>query len=420
MLVEFRVSNFCSLRDEQVLSLVAGNEQSENGRNTLNTGIKAVPRLLGSAVVYGPNAGGKSNLIRALQYMRGVVVESATRPPGKPYNVQPFRLDSRFSSRPTCFEMTFILNGVRHQYGFAMTKQRITEEYLLVWKSFKPQQWFNRYLDPESGEEQFDFSPSLKGKKSVWESATRSDNLFLSMAVQLNSEQLEPVFAWFRDGLVVVNEIEPLAPDFSVNLLRNPIAKKQMCSFLAAADISITDIEVVSRKVPARKFHFDVRTGESESRQEEVEENQLRFHHRTDNGSAIFGLAEESAGTRRLLFLVGPVLDILEKGLTLVVDELDTSLHALLVRRLVQLFHEPETNRNGAQLIFTTHDTSLLSVNGLLRRDQIWFVQKNGEQASALYALAEFSPRKNEALERGYLTGRYGALPLLQEWSRAN
>ena len=106
--------------------------------------------------------------------------------------------------------------------------------------------------------------------------------------------------------------------------------------------------------------------------------------------------------------------------MTLVVDELDTSLHSLLVRRLVQLFHDPTTNPTGAQLVFTTHDTSLLSADGLLRRDQVWFVEKNGDQASNLYALAEFSPRKNEALERGYLTGRYGGLPFLQEWSRAN
>jgi len=159
--------------------------------------------------------------------------------------------------------------------------------------------------------------------------------------------------------------------------------------------------------------HFDLLAGKTELRAEEVEENELRFHHVTANGRAVFGLGEESSGTRNLLFLSGPVLDIVRKGLTLVIDELDTSLHTLLVRRLVQLFHHIELNRNGAQLIFTTHDTSLLDAPELFRRDQIWFVEKEHDQASRLYGLSEFSPRKNEALERGYLMGRYGGLPLL-------
>ena len=135
---------------------------------------------------------------------------------------------------------------------------------------------------------------------------------------------------------------------------------------------------------------------------------------RSSPGSrAVFDLVDESSGTRNLLFLAGPVLDILQKGLTLVIDELDTSLHTLLVRELVRLFHRPEVNTGGAQLIFTTHDTSLLDAPDLFRRDQIWLVEKDREQASTLVALSEFSPRKNEALERGYLMGRYGGVPFL-------
>jgi len=146
-----------------------------------------------------------------------------------------------------------------------------------------------------------------------------------------------------------------------------------------------------------------------------MEEHQLRFSHVTGQGRAVFDLMDESSGTRNLLFLTGPVLDILKKGLTLVIDELDTSLHSLLVRELVRLFHRPEVNTGGAQLIFTTHDTSLLDAPGLFRRDQVWFVEKDQDQVSGLVALAEFSPRKNEALERGYLLGRYGGVPFLDE-----
>jgi AAA15 family ATPase/GTPase len=196
-------------------------------------------------------------------------------------------------------------------------------------------------------------------------------------------------------------------------MLKQAQGRQQICDFLTAADISIDNIEVVTRKVPGQAVHFDLLAGRTEVRSEEVEEHQLRFSHVTEQGRAVFDLVDESSGTRNLLFLAGPVLDILQKGLTLVIDELDTSLHTLLVRELVRLFHRPEVNTGGAQLIFTTHDTSLLDASDLFRRDQIWFVEKDREQASTLVALSEFSPRKNEALERGYLMGRYGGVPFL-------
>jgi len=414
MLVEFRVKNFRSLRDEQVLSLVASRDKTLEDTHVSSTGLKAAPGLLRSAVVYGANAGGKSNLIKALQYMRGVVLESATViQPGQTFAVQPFRLNALSASQPTSFEVTFILDGVRYQYGFAMTPQRIVSEHLLVYKAFKPQRWFERHFDAESGKDVYEFGAGLKGAKNLWEGATRSNALFLSMAVQLNSESMRPVFDWFATGLVIFNEQAQLSPQTSIQMLRHADGRKQICEFLTAADISIADIEVVTRKVPGQAVHFDLAAGKTEVRTEEVEEQQLRFSHVTDQGRAVFDLMDESNGTRNLLFLTGPVLDILKKGLTLVIDELDTSLHTLLVRELVRLFHRPEVNTAGAQLIFTTHDTALLDASDLFRRDQVWFVEKDKDQASTLVALAEFSPRKTEALERGYLIGRYGGVPFL-------
>jgi uncharacterized protein len=414
MLVEFRVKNFRSLRDEQVLSLVASKDKSLEDTHTLSTGVNAVSRLLRSAVVYGANAGGKSNLIKALQYMRGVVLESATViQPGQTFAVQAFRLDGVSATQPTEFEVTFILGDVRYQYGFAMTPQRVVSEHLLVYKAFKPQRWFERHFDADSGKDVYEFGPGLKGAKNLWEGATRPNALFLSMAVQLNSDALRPVFDWFSTGLVLFNEQAQLSPQISIQMLKQVDGRKQICEFLTAADISISDIEVVTRKVPSQAVHFDLVAGKTEVRSEEVEEHQLRFSHVTEDGKAVFDLMDESNGTRNLLFLAGPVLDILSKGLTLVIDELDTSLHTLLVRELVRLFHRPETNTGGAQLIFTTHDTSLLDAPDLFRRDQVWFVEKDKDQASALVALSEFSPRKNEALERGYLMGRYGGVPFL-------
>ncbi len=416
MLAEFRVKNFRSLRDEQVLSLVASKDKSLKDTHILGTDIKAVPALLRSAVIYGANASGKSNIIKALQYMRGMVLESATSiPPSQTFAVQPFRLDDSFASQPTEFEVTFILDGVRYQYGFAMTPQRIVSEHLLVYKAFKPQRWFERYFDVQEDKDVYDFGSGLRGAKTLWEGATRSNALFLSMAVQLNSEDLRPVFDWFVNSLIIFNEHTKLSPKTSIQMLKQVEDRKRIFDFLIAADISIKDIEVVTQKVPGKTIHFDLIAGKTEVRSEEIEEHQLRFSHVTKQGQdAVFDLADESNGTRNLLFLAGPVLDILKKGLILIVDELDTSLHTLLVRELVQLFHRPEINTGGAQLIFTTHDTSLLDAPDLLRRDQIWFVEKDVDQASTLVALSDFSPRKNEALERGYLIGRYGGIPFLR------
>lgn len=417
MLVEFRVKNFRSLRDEQVLSLVASIDKTLLDSHALNTNLKAVPHLLKSAVVYGANASGKSNLIKALQYMRGVVLESAGLQPGQTYDrLQPFKLDSTSAHEPTEFEITFILDGVRYQYGFAMTQQRIVSENLLVYKAFKPQPWFNRQFDAESGLDVYEYSSYLKGAKKLWEGATRPNALFLSMAVQLNSELLRPVFDWFVNKLVIFNELSPLSPQFSVQMLKQETHRKAICDFLRAADISITDIEVTTRQAKIiHSIRFNQASGKREELTSEQPVDEVKFHHVTEQGKAVFELADESSGTRNLLFLTGPILDILSKGLTLVVDELDTSLHTLLVQALVRLFHRSEVNTGGAQLIFTTHDTSLLDAYGLFRRDQIWFVEKKQDQSSDLFALLEFSPRKNEALERGYLQGRYGALPFLRD-----
>ncbi|MDQ2991137.1 MAG: ATP-binding protein, partial [Pseudomonadota bacterium] len=385
MLVEFRIKNFRSLRDEQALSLVASTDKTLQHTHTLATGLKAAPSLLGSAVIYGANASGKSNLIKALQYMRGVVIESATViQPGQTYAVQPFRLDLQSTSQPTGFEVTFIVDSVRYQYGFAMTSQRIVSEHLLVYKAFKPQRWFERHFDAATGKDIYDFGPGLKGPKTLWEGATRPNALFLSMAVQLNSEALRPVFDWFVNGLVIFNEQAQLSQQVSIQMLKQADGRRQICDFLAAADISIADIEVVTRKVPGQAVHVDLVAGKTEVRTEEMEEHQLRFSHVTEKGEAVFDLMEESSGTRNLLFLAGPVLEILRKGQTLIIDELDTSLHTLLVRELVRLFHTPEVNTGGAQLIFTTHDTSLLDASDLFRRDQIWFVEKHRDQTSAL------------------------------------
>jgi uncharacterized protein len=413
MLLEFRVRNYRSIRDEQTLTLIASGDKELSQTHLAATGLKAAPHALRSAVVYGPNASGKSSLLRALDYLRAVVGESATViQPGQTYNLQPFRLDAASAQQPTEFEITFLLSGVRHQYAFSMTAQRIVSESLLVYRSSKPTQLYSRqHVDADTYD--YEFSTYLSGPRKLWQESTRPNALFLSMAAQLNSEQLSPVFHWIVRNIVFLPASAAVLPDFTTALLATEQGRASIRDFLSTADISIADVQAVPRK--GMHAQWVMSASGLQASQEEREFLMPVFEHSTPNGSAKFELHDESEGTQRLYGLIAPVLDCLRDGRVLVVDELDSSLHTLLVRRLITMFQTPELNPHGAQLIFSTHDTSLLD-HTLFRRDQIWFTEKDADQATRLYPLTDFSPRKQEAWERGYLAGRYGAVPFFGGW----
>lgn len=411
MLLEFRVRNYRSIRDELVLSLAGASGDDELAESHLvSTGLKSPPKAVRSAVVYGPNASGKSTLLLALNYMRAVVAESATViQPGQTYNVQAFKLDERVATAPTEFELTFLLDGLRHQYAFSMTPQRIVSESLLVYRTAKPTQWFSRTLAENGETYEYEFSAYLTGSRKLWQDSTRPNALFLSTAAQLNSELLGPVFRWIVDSIFFLPAGVSLNSELTTAMLATEEGREAIRNFLSSADISIADIQAVPRKGIRQQLVFSA-AGVTHASREESEFLVPVFQHSTPNGSAKFELQEESEGTQRLYALIAPVLDVLKHGRVLLVDELDSSLHTLLVRRLISMFHDPVLNQFGAQLIFSTHDTSLLD-HTLFRRDQVWFTEKDHEQATKLYPLTDFSPRKHEAWERGYLMGRYGALP---------
>lgn len=417
MFIEFRIRNFRSLKEEQVFSLVPTTTDVEHAETHLiATSAKLIPKLLKSAVIYGANASGKTNLINALFFMRTLVAESATAVQlGQTFNIQPFRLDTEMLKKPIEFEITFLVEGIRYQYGFTLTSERIYEEWLLVYKTSKPQQWFSRKYNENTDQDEYEFSTAyFTGKRKLWQESTRPNGLFLSTAVHLNSEQLRPVFKWIVQDLVIFRS-GFLLPSDSVTMLQNKETKRNIEAFMISADISITNIEVVSKKGYSQKVELDLTSGKTTSFQkEESELLHPQFYHKTEHGSATFELQEESLGTQRFFYLSGPILDILNNGSVLIVDELDSSLHPLLLKRILSIFHDPKYNKKGAQLIFTTHDTSLLNKD-IFRRDQIWFFEKDREQASTIFPLTDFSPRKNEALENGYLIGRYGAIPFFND-----
>jgi AAA15 family ATPase/GTPase len=414
MLLEFRLANYRSFGEESTLSLVASSDREHGDTNVAETGLRALPRALRSSVVYGANASGKSNLMRAMQFMQGVVVGSFSLQPTQKFNVQSFLLDKTLKEEPTLFEVTVVLDGVRYQYGFELTPERIVGEWLYVYQSTKAQRWLDRTYDPKSGQDDYEPSSFLRGQTSLWQEATRPNALFLSTAVQLNSEQLKPLYQWFADSLIVFMDGGHIPHGFTTNMVQDPEGELAVRAVLGSADLAISSIGTEKRKGFHGVLQYDLATGKSSSTREEDEFLMPTFEHRAGKTAAKFEYADESQGTQKLFSLAGPILDILKHGKVLVIDELDRSLHPLLVRQIVSTFHDPVQNERGAQLIFTTHDTSLLD-NRLLRRDQIWFSEKKANQSSVLVPLTEFAPRKGEALEKGYLSGRYGGVPILSE-----
>jgi len=388
--------------------------------NSFVSPVSNLPRLLRSVVVYGPNAAGKSNLVQAISFMKGFVLSSAKESQeGEKIDATPFLFNQQSSQNPSEFEVLFIQDGIRYQYGFAVNSKRVTEEWLFAYPEGRTQKWFERNFDPETKKNIWYFGPKFTGRRKVWQEATRNNALFLSTAIQLNNEQLKPVFNWFDHKLHVIDQGENISPGFSASECEEEEKKKKILKFMNAADLSITDIFLKKKEFSTKDLPDEMPQNLKEEISKELDGKKLTSlfftHPSSDTGEDVaLEFDEESAGTRKLFALACPWLDVLNNGLVLFVDELDTSLHPLLVRFLLNLFHNPETNRHNAQLVFTTHDTTVLDQT-LMRRDQVWFVEKDAENATRLYPLSDYKPRKGEALQKGYLYGRYGALPFPDE-----
>ena len=410
MILEFRVRNYRSFRDKSVLSLVASGDKSHRDRNVIETGIRSLPGALRAVAIYGGNASGKSNLVRALSLMRGLVLGSTQLQPGNQFNVQPFQLDLEHRDKPSEFELTFIKNGTRYQYGFSVTPQRIHSEWLIVYQTSQPQTWFTRGISSETGKDEYKFGPNFSGQKNLWKESTRPNALFLSTAVQLNSVHLRDIYDYMQN-MQIVGTSEMADIDKTLRFIQENTSRR-VEEFLAAADIGISGIDLASRKGVAQSFQFDAATGEVKNTREEREFVVPLFQHAAKNGIVAFEYPDESEGTQKLFALAGHLFEIVAEGQILVIDELDRSLHPLLVKLLIEIFQDPDYNKTNAQLVFTTHNTSLLH-SDILRRDQVWFTEKDGDGASMLAPLSSFAPRKHEALERGYLAGRYGGVPIV-------
>jgi len=421
MLLEFNVKNYRSLKESQKLSLVAATDTSHRDENCISSEALSKLSIVRAAALYGANASGKSNLILALQFMRSMIETSAVGiREGQALNVTPFRLDPETANQPSEFEIIFIENNIRYQYGFVLNSTLVLKEWLFVYVERKAQKWFEREYDHKKNKYKWYFGPHLIGGKKqhqLWSESTRNNSLFLSTTVNLNSEQLRPIFNWFVNKLVVLGNHAQFLPFFTMECIKNDLDKKQIIEFLQAADLSISDVQIEMKKAQQVQFRFESGLTAIENNTETDMPIATLFHQgKGKNNIVAFNLNDESHGTQKLFAFAGPIIDILRNGKVLVVDELDTSLHSKMVLFLLKLIQNKHLNKNNSQLIFTTHNTSLLDTD-LFRRDQIWFIEKDSEQASQLYPLTDFSPRKGEALEKGYLIGRYGALPYFGEFN---
>jgi uncharacterized protein len=421
MLIEFRVANHRSLRDEQVLTMEAG-----------RVGDEADPRprhvpghsdsLLTVAGLYGANASGKSNVLAALAFMcEAVLLSHRSWAPDEGVPRAPFAWGPE-KTEPSLFEVTFLLDGVRYQYGFQASDECFLEEWLHAWPNGKKQIWFER----DNGA--YKFGENLKGENKLIESVTRLNALFLSAAAQLNYPQLEPVFSWFRSLQsvnVLVNHRSPtpkLPYAFTLAQLLDAVSGGRQMTMFQAEETAVSFSECFRNLLKSadigivdwRSKHVNRDMGVWDPVPPRVE-----LKHQSASDNAWLPLEEESAGTQTLFHIALPILQVLHTGGVLLVDELERSLHPSLARQIVRQFNDPVANPKNAQIIFTTHDTNLLGTTvgePVLRRDQVWLTEKDAEGATVLYPLTDYKPRKAENLERGYLQGRYGAVPFLGDF----
>ena len=396
MLLRFGVSNHLSIRDFQELSFCASSlKDGDEGLIPCPTAPKG--SVTRAAVVYGANASGKSNLVAAMRAMRKMVSFSQTREePDSEVPRQPFRLDPACSAEPSRFELDFVIGGVRHHYGFEASDDAFKSEWLYTFPKSHQRTLFER----EDGK--FHFGRELKGRNAVIADLTRPNSLYLSAAAQSRHEQLSSVFEYFR-AIRGVYAVAVPGATMSMWLAGEELDTRTI-DFLGGIGTGIVDYRWDETGAPEeiKALRGDLAA---------AFRRPLKLAHRGRDGEPVYlDLERESAGTRRLLVVLGRVFQALDEGVPIFIDELDASLHTQAAEAVLRLFCSPKTNPKGAQLVATTHDTNLMR-SPVLRRDQLWFIEKDAGGATRLYPLTDIRTRKGDDIGRGYLQGRYGAVP---------
>lgn len=393
MILEFCVTNYLSIKDELKLSFVASTlkENLSETNDTIplsDTGMSIVR----SAVIYGANASGKSNVLKALDFYKRFIIDSfKNSQAGESIEVENFRLNSTTVNEPTTMEATFSDGNTIYRYGFEVTDKAVCTEWLyqrVNRKRAKEVEVFYREDGNTTVHPKSSLLQELVNKKMVRENA-----LLLSTAAQFNDPKAVAILKWLNDMQVLFCSEDDKLWQQAIKHLDNEALRNRIVSFAKYADLGIESIAKIDNQIVSSHRQYD-----NEGR----EINNVTFSFNSN----------ESEGTIKYFSLAYPIIDALDNGKRIVIDELDSKLHPLLVKKIITLFNSSETNPKGAQFLFTTHDTFLLSAN-LFRRDQVWFTQKDNFGATEAYSLAEYKVRRTSPFEKDYLQGKYGATPII-------
>lgn len=405
MLIEFSVTNFLSFKEKNTFTMLASSDNTMKD-NLVEVGNEKILKL---TALYGANASGKTNLFKILVIVSNMIKHSNFFAPSLKLPIIPFKLDKNSINNPSEFEIKFLVNGIRYLYGFKADEINVYEEYLTYYPNGRPVKIFNRknineYTFNTTDEK---FLNDIKAKNTA-------NKFFLATATNWNYKKTKPAFDFITDKICVVLSHDQI-DNYSYNMYYNDKDKKLenfALNFLEKADFNVKGYRVIEEKMTEDKLRampdmikpfFPVNTPMYK----------VNTKHIIDGNEFEFDISEESLGTQVIFSFIPIIKDILDNGKILIIDEFDKSLHPFIVKYIVEVFNDTEINKNGSQLIFNTHDTNLLDLE-LLRRDQIWFAEKDIKTGSStIYPLDDFSVRKTENVEKGYLLGRYGAIPFV-------
>ncbi|KXS46503.1 MAG: putative ATPase [Methanohalophilus sp. T328-1] len=415
MLIEFSAENYRSIKDRVTFSMLATSDNHLESNTIISSALKKNDSLLKSAMIYGANASGKTNVLKAMRELRDLVRNSAKNQIGDNLPYRPFKLSEQSRLLPTRFIISFIQNNIRYKYEVSFSKNKILEEYLHYYPNNRKAIIFER------NDGKIKVTTDKKKQKDIY-SRTLPNVLYLSSSAQQNYSKTSEPFKWFNDFDVVTSK-ESFDISNTIDLLnKNNEYKNNIIKFLKEADLSIANVEAkiedvdiseISDLPPKLLERFNKMIGDGDQVQKLTFNSFHTVGENAEKSPVAFTLDEESDGTQRLFSLIGPWLNTLKEGRVLIMDELDVRLHPFITEFLINLFHDPTQNVNNAQLVFTTHNTYTLSQK-LFRRDQIWFTEKDPIYGNTdLYSLSEFKPRKDKNIQKGYLMGRYGAIPFI-------
>jgi len=419
-LLSFRAGNIRSYRDDVEISLLATRLAQQGVPREMHVqGLASPISVLPAAGVFGANASGKSRLLHAMADMRNLVLRSFRHGDATSRILRrPFLLDPASREAPSEFHVDLILNGTRWQYGFEVDDYRVLGEYAYSSPRGRRSLVFEREL------EDIRFGPAFRTSGRALERISRHNSLLLSVAGLADDENLGALFIWFVKNMRHAKiSSRGIRAALTANMINDSRQRDRVLGLLRAAELGITDAEVTNLDIdPEAQEHLNQALrilhgtdGEPDEDTDYLVGDFVRLAHHGTQSDILFDPDDESAGTMVWVGLVGPVIETLDEGALLLADELDASLHPHLVQRLVALFQDPYTNPNSAQLVFNAHDVSVLgdSERRSLGRDQIWFTEKDQDGTTRLYPLSDFRPRRDEALERRYLQGRFGGVPML-------